>query len=161
MRRGLGTLFLTTLAVTLFVNPITVPQSASSSVSVPQSLGNATARPKDLTPVPEGKSSPKPSPSPSSCALTSKSPCRDCSQFCPAKGLLDTIAAFFGPKAGQEQKIAAPCESTQSKKLSSKTATFSRDPICRGTPTSTLKTLIFAYASRRTITATFATHTPD
>src|ERR1700683_674342 len=107
MRRGLGTLFLTTLAVTLFVNPITVPQSASSSVSVPQSVGNATARAKDLTPVPEGKSSPKPSPSPSSCALTSKSPCRDCSQFCPAKGLLDTIAAFFGPKAGQEQNIAA------------------------------------------------------
>jgi hypothetical protein len=57
--------------------------------------------------VPAGKPTAKLTSALSSCTLTSKTPCQDCSQYCPAKGLLDTIAEFFGPKAQREQNVAA------------------------------------------------------
>jgi hypothetical protein len=107
MRRGLGTLFVTTLAVTLFVSPNAVPLSPRSPAPSSQSLGHAPAHSKVPTPVPGRKPSAKLVHSPSSCALISKMPCQDCSQYCPARGLLDTIAAFFGPKAQREQDVAS------------------------------------------------------
>lgn len=100
MRRALGTLFAATLAVTMFVGPYA---GTSASPQAPASLPSLQTKSESQ---PRQPNTTAPKSSASNCVVRSKDPCQNCAEFCPAKGLLDTIGAFFGPPQKKDTEAA-------------------------------------------------------
>jgi len=95
MRKGLGTLLATSLLVSVFISPNTVPQHDSAASPQAVALLHAdVARKRGME-----------APAAPSCTAKSDILCQDCSDFCPTKDLLDTIGAFFGPTSLNEPDL--------------------------------------------------------
>jgi hypothetical protein len=86
MKKGFGTLLVTSLLVSIFVNPNAGPPRGSPAPSqiAPSRVRNAPEKREVKPPVAAG------------CAAKSDILCQDCSELCTAKDLLDTIGAYFG-----------------------------------------------------------------
>jgi hypothetical protein len=92
MKKGLGTLFITSVIVSMFVSP-----NGGRTQGSPGSSHSAASRNAD---APE-KRQLRP-PIEAGCTVNSDVLCQDCTQLCSAKDLLDTIGAYFGPAAEKE-----------------------------------------------------------
>jgi hypothetical protein len=95
MRKGFGTLLVTGLLVSIFVSPNSGP-SRGSPASLPAAALQSTDAPEKRNII---------TPAKSGCAGKSDILCQDCSELCPAKDLLDTIGAYFGPESEKEPEI--------------------------------------------------------
>jgi hypothetical protein len=95
MKKGLGVLFVTSLLVSMFVSPDTVPsQNSPASAQITASrIANASRRQEIELPRTAG------------CTTKSDILCQDCSELCTAKDLFDTIGSFFGPGLENEPEI--------------------------------------------------------
>jgi hypothetical protein len=95
MKKGLGTLLFTSLLVSMFVNPNGGSSRSSADLSTVAAFRTAdTPEKRELKP-----------PAPAGCAANSDVLCQDCAQLCPAKDLLDTIGAYFGPEKAKEPDV--------------------------------------------------------
>ena len=100
MRRGgLGVLVVATLAVTFFVGPSLAPPA--STTLQPSSQPGSEARAGSVLPEKPTKTMPLRA----ACKPGEGGPCDDCSELCPAQGLLNAIARYFGPNAEAQRGI--------------------------------------------------------
>src|ERR1700722_6413575 len=95
MRKGLGTLLVTSLLVSIFVSPSTGPSGGSPTPSP-----NAALQITDTLEKRNIKS-----PSKLGCAVKSDILCQDCAELCPARDLLDTIGGYFGSESEKDPEI--------------------------------------------------------
>src|SRR4029077_9803673 len=95
MRKGFGTLLVTSLLVSIFVSPNAGP-SRGSPASLPVAALQSTDAPEKRNIITTAKSG---------CTVKSDILCHDCSELCPAKNLLDTIGSYFGPESEKEPEI--------------------------------------------------------
>lgn len=95
MKKGLGMLFFTSLLVSIFVSPNAGPSRGSPASSPVVAL--------QITDAPEEKRIKRLAEA--GCTVKSGILCEDCSELCPARGLLDTIGAYFGPESENEPEI--------------------------------------------------------